>query len=91
MPEISERMRPATACEMKDHALLPRYSDRRPSASVTASPFDDSRAVQASIGYGLGAACEAAFGLCPLALRAGLALPTFAMGFEVAHDVGAGA
>jgi hypothetical protein len=76
---------------MKDHALLPRYSDKRRSASVTARPFDDSRAVQASIGCGLGAACEAAFGLWSLALPAGLALPTFAMGFAVAHNVGAGA
>jgi hypothetical protein len=43
-----------------------------------------------TIGRGLGAACEAAFGLWSLALPAGLALLAFAMGSAVAHREGAG-
>jgi uncharacterized membrane protein YoaK (UPF0700 family) len=43
-----------------------------------------------AVGCGIGAACEAAFGLWSLALPAGLALLAFAMGFTAEPDGGRG-
>lgn len=44
--------------------------------------------VRSGVGRGLGAACEAVFGLWSLALPAGLALLAFAMGFAAERDGG---
>jgi uncharacterized membrane protein YoaK (UPF0700 family) len=43
-----------------------------------------------AVGCGIGAACEAAFGLWSLALPAGLALLAFVMGFTAEPDGGRG-
>ena len=84
-----------------DRALVQRLLDNVGEVLLGGNPANVAKAcnqaartlpviVGFAVGCGIGAACEAAFGLWSLALPAGLALLAFAMGFTAEPDGGRG-